>query len=88
MRALILTEEWKSMGTPVWSHHGIVCTGETYTKVVPASALMLSGGGRGVVHAGCLGPQPPHVGSLDPRRGSVKVGGLLAHLLAPHWRSF
>ena len=21
-------------GTPVWSHHGIVCTGETYTKVV------------------------------------------------------
>ena len=22
------------MGTPVWSHHGIVCTGETYTKVV------------------------------------------------------
>ena len=40
MRALILeadpemTEEWKWMGTPVWSHHGIVCTGETYTKVV------------------------------------------------------
>jgi hypothetical protein len=40
MRALILeadpemTEEWKWMGTPVWSHHGNVCTGETYTKVV------------------------------------------------------
>ena len=40
MRALILaadpgmTEEWKWMGTPVWSHHGIVCTGETYAKVV------------------------------------------------------
>jgi hypothetical protein len=40
MRALILeadpemTEEWKWMGTPVWSHHGIVCTGETYKKVV------------------------------------------------------
>src|SRR5688500_15951171 len=40
MRALILeadpemTEEWKWMGTPVWSHHGIVCTGETYNKVV------------------------------------------------------
>ena len=40
MRALILeadpgiTEEWKWMGTPVWSDHGIVCTGETYTKVV------------------------------------------------------
>jgi hypothetical protein len=45
MRALILeadpemTEEWKwvkasSPGTPVWSHDGIVCTGEAYTKVV------------------------------------------------------
>jgi len=40
MRALILdadpgmTEEWKWMGTPVWSHNGIVCTGESYTKVV------------------------------------------------------
>ena len=40
MRALILaadpgiTEEWKWMGTPVWSHDGIVCTGETYAKVV------------------------------------------------------
>jgi len=40
MRALILetdpdmTEEWKWMGTPVWSHHGNVCTGESYTKVV------------------------------------------------------
>src|SRR6516164_7055219 len=27
-------EEWKWMGTPVWSHSGIVCTGETYKKVV------------------------------------------------------
>ena len=47
MRALILeadpeiTEErkWKKpsnamAGVPVWSHHGIVCTGETYAKVV------------------------------------------------------
>lgn len=40
MRALILEtdpemiEEWKWMGTPVWSHGGIVCTGEAYTKVV------------------------------------------------------
>ena len=39
MRALILaadsemTEEWKWM-VPVWSHHGIVCTGEAYTKAV------------------------------------------------------
>ena len=40
MRALILDadpemiEEWKWMGTPVWSHHGNVCTGEAYAKVV------------------------------------------------------
>jgi hypothetical protein len=40
MRALILeadpemTEEWKWMGTPVWSHAGNVCTGETYKQVV------------------------------------------------------
>ena len=40
MRALILeadpgmVEEWKWMGTPVWSHDGNVCTGESYTKVV------------------------------------------------------
>ena len=40
MRALILdadpaiTEEWKWRGTPVWSHDGIVCTGEAYTNVV------------------------------------------------------
>ena len=40
MRELILKadpeiiEEWKCMGTPVWSNHGIVCTGETYKSVV------------------------------------------------------
>jgi hypothetical protein len=40
MRALILEavpdaiEEWKWRGVPVWSHDGIICTGETYTKVV------------------------------------------------------
>ena len=40
LRALIkaadpeVTEEWKWRGTPVWSHHGIICTGETYKKVV------------------------------------------------------
>jgi hypothetical protein len=27
-------EEWKWRGTPVWSHDGIVCTGESYKKVV------------------------------------------------------
>jgi hypothetical protein len=40
IRALIreadpdILEEWKWMGTPVWSHDGIVCTGETYKSVV------------------------------------------------------
>ena len=39
MRALILeadpevTEEWK-WGGPVWSHDGIICTGESYAKAV------------------------------------------------------
>lgn len=40
LRALIhktdpgIVEEWKWMGTPVFSHDGIVCTGETYKNVV------------------------------------------------------
>jgi hypothetical protein len=40
MRALILEaapdaiEEWKWMGTPVWSRDGIICTGESYKQVV------------------------------------------------------
>jgi hypothetical protein len=40
IRALIkqadpeILEEWKWMGTPVWSHDGIVCTGESYKKIV------------------------------------------------------
>ena len=40
VRALIheadpdVVEEWKWMGTPVWSHGGIICTGESYKSVV------------------------------------------------------
>jgi len=40
MRALIhealpdVVEEWKWMGTPVWSHGGILCTGESYKDKV------------------------------------------------------
>lgn len=40
MRALIrkadpdVVEEWKWMGTPVWSHDEIICTGESYKSVV------------------------------------------------------
>lgn len=29
-----IVEEWKWMGTPVWSHDGIICTGESYKSVV------------------------------------------------------
>ncbi len=45
MRSLIheadpdVVEEWKWMGTPVWSHDGIICTGETYKKVVKLTFL-------------------------------------------------
>lgn len=40
MRAIIhkadpeIVEEWKWMGTPIFSHAGIICTGETYKSVV------------------------------------------------------
>jgi len=40
LRALIkeavpeVVEEWKWRGVPVWSHGGIICTGETYKSVV------------------------------------------------------
>jgi hypothetical protein len=40
LRALIheadpeVAEEWKWRGTPVWSHDGLICTGETYKSVV------------------------------------------------------
>src|SRR4051812_2990225 len=40
MRTLIkeedpdVVEEWKWRGTPVWEHDGIICTGESYKKVV------------------------------------------------------
>jgi len=29
-----VVEEWKWKGTPVWSHDGIICTGESYRMVV------------------------------------------------------
>lgn len=29
-----IVEEWKWRGTPVWSHNGIVCTGESYKMIV------------------------------------------------------
>lgn len=40
LRALVkeadpdVVEEWKWRGVPVWSHRGMICTGETYKTVV------------------------------------------------------
>jgi hypothetical protein len=34
-----VVEEWKWMGTPVWSHDGIICTGESYKAVVKLTFL-------------------------------------------------
>jgi hypothetical protein len=40
VRALIkeadpdVVEEWKWMGTPIWAHEGLICTGESYKAVV------------------------------------------------------
>jgi hypothetical protein len=45
MRGLIrqadpeVVEEWKWMGTPVWSHDGVICTGESYKAVVKLTFL-------------------------------------------------
>lgn len=29
-----VVEEWKWMGTPIWSHDGIICTGESYKQYI------------------------------------------------------
>jgi len=45
LRALIrqtvpeVIEEWKWRGVPVWSHHGLICTGETYKSAVKLTFL-------------------------------------------------
>jgi len=45
VRALIheadpaIVEEWKWRGTPVWSHGGIVCTGESYKTIIKLTFL-------------------------------------------------
>jgi hypothetical protein len=45
LRALIkqadpaVVEEWKWRGVPVWSHDGLICTGETYKNVVKLTFL-------------------------------------------------
>ncbi|MBV8656993.1 MAG: DUF1801 domain-containing protein [Burkholderiales bacterium] len=45
MRGLIkeaipdIVEEWKWMGTPVWSYDGVICTGESYKKAIKLTFL-------------------------------------------------
>ena len=34
-----VVEEWKWMGTPIWAHDGIICTGESYKQVVKLTFL-------------------------------------------------
>ena len=44
-----VVEEWKWMGTPVWSHDGIICTGESYkdkVKLTFAKGAALKDPGR------------------------------------------
>ena len=44
-----VVEEWKWMGTPVWSHDGIICTGESYkdkVKLTFAKGASLKDPGR------------------------------------------
>ena len=51
-----VVEEWKWMGTPVWSHDGIICTGEAYKAIVE---LTFAKG------ASLEGPAKPLNSSLD-----------------------
>jgi hypothetical protein len=44
-----VVEEWTWMGTPVWSHDGIICTGESYKSIVKltfAEGASLKGPGQ------------------------------------------
>ena len=34
-----VVEEWKWRGVPVWSHDGVICTGETYKNIVKLTFL-------------------------------------------------
>ena len=69
-----VVEEWKWRGVPVWSHEGLICTGETYKNVVKmtfakgrlwrilrASSTRASRGTRGV-------PSTPERGRESTRR--------------------
>ena len=42
-----VVEEWKWMGTPIWSHNGIICTGESYKNVVKLTFAKRASEGSG-----------------------------------------
>jgi hypothetical protein len=61
-------------GVPVWSHHGIVCTGETYTKVVKLTFARRAQDLRPIASLQFrLGRQHPK-GDRKPRRGKGRRG--------------
>ena len=66
-------EEWKWRGVPVWSHGGIICTGETYKSVVK---LTFARARRCRTPRGCPTPASkatPGAPSISPRAaGSMK----------------
>ena len=45
-----VVEEWKWRGVPVWSHDGLICTGETYKNVVKMTFA------KGAASEGSFGP--------------------------------
>jgi hypothetical protein len=81
MRALILeadsemTEDCKwikptnPLGVPVWSHHGIVCTGETYTNVVKLTFAQGSEHPRPIAALQLQPGRQRATGNRHPRRG-------------------
>jgi len=70
-----ILEEWKWMGTPIWSHGGIVCTGETYKNVVKmtfAKGAALKDP-SGLFNSSLAGNVSRH---RHPRRRQGRSGGL------------
>ena len=71
LRALIkaadpeVVEEWKWRGTPVWSHDGLICTGETYKNVVKMTFVKGASSTRGR-------SQGRRAGRLQVRRGGAR----------------
>ena len=69
-----VVEEWKWRGVPVWSHGGILCTGETYRNVVKLSIPVLTGSkqfrlvttSQGCADAGLCYPPTEHAFRVDP----------------------